>query len=326
MKTLHLSALAVAALLASTAAQALDNPKPGKLDQRVRYVNYSPANITSLWTTPGGIITLVFSPDETWFDTDSAELTDKKVIKEKTDGHVVVLKPETCLIKEPLTILMRRSNGEVRPYLFQIQTVPAVCRPAANGLVSSVSMSVDSDVSGPGGARFSEEALGPNANVQYAVIFRYPADEAAKRRADRRTAAEKWKREEAKHILEQSTSWDTKDPYSGERNFRYFWRGYASMQPRWVWSNGYSTSIVFPGLQRVPTFAYMGPDGKEVVETNFSMHADTVILPNTHQLWILRDGEQVVGEIAFPSWDVVSSTPGTGTNSPYVQVKVRRHP
>jgi type IV secretion system protein VirB9 len=325
------TATALTSILA-TSAYALDNPKPGKHDQRVRYVVYDPDNVTPIWTVPGGIITLIMAKDETKWDIGASEITDKKTIKYDNDGNIVILKPQTCLIDEPVTILMRKEGQPYpRPYLFEIHTIPETCSSQKQDSTANVAFQkVDdgnnsSSIEAAGGSRISKDALGPDANVQYAVIFRYPSDEAARRRAEERAAQERWRKAEAKRILQQSVSWNTKDPYSGERNYHYFWRGYTSMTPRWVWDNGFSTAMVFPGLQRIPIFAYMGPDGKETVETNFSMHGDTVILPNTHQEWILRDGEQVVGEVWDSAWNVVGSTPGTGTNSPYVEVKVKGH-
>jgi hypothetical protein len=36
-----------------------------KEDARVRYVDYDPANVVDLWTTPGAILTIEFADDET---------------------------------------------------------------------------------------------------------------------------------------------------------------------------------------------------------------------------------------------------------------------
>ena len=37
----------------------------GKHDSRIRYVDYDPANIVDIWTTPGAILTIEFAADET---------------------------------------------------------------------------------------------------------------------------------------------------------------------------------------------------------------------------------------------------------------------
>ena len=149
------------------------------------------------------------------------------------------------------------------------------------------------------------------------MVYRYPGDEAEKRRAAARTAAERWKKERANRILQASTTFDTKDPYSGDRNLRYMWRGDAGLMPRWVWDNGYSTAFVFPGQQRVPSLYYVAPDGKESTAT-YSVHGDTIIATGTAREWRLRDGNTVI-EVWDLAYNPVGSTPGTGTASPLVQ-------
>ena len=55
MKTPLLTLTAIAVAVASPAL-ALEKPVPGKEDARVRYVDYDPANVVDLWTTPGAIL------------------------------------------------------------------------------------------------------------------------------------------------------------------------------------------------------------------------------------------------------------------------------
>ena len=64
MKTPLLTLTAIAVALASPVF-ALEKPVAGKQDNRIRYVDYDPANVVDLWTTPGAILTIEFADDET---------------------------------------------------------------------------------------------------------------------------------------------------------------------------------------------------------------------------------------------------------------------
>ena len=212
-------------------------------------------------------------------------------------------------------MLTNLPNGQLRRYTMQIETKPTGVR-RSNSRPSTASATTGDPP--PGNLRYvSQDALGPAADVDYSAVYRYPGDEAEKRRAAARTAAERWKKERANRILQASTTFDTKDPYSGERNLRYMWRGDTSLMPRWVWDNGYSTAFVFPGQQRVPSLYYVAPDGKELTAT-YSVHGDTIIATGTAHEWRLRDGNTVI-EVWDLAYNPVGSTPGTGTASPLVQ-------
>ena len=197
------------------------------------------SNIVDLWTTPGAIMTIEFAPDETIA---GVAVSDSHVLKADKRKNFLILKPEGCLIPEPMVVLTNLPSGELRRYSIQIETHPTVCQ--MPGPVRTASATDDPP---PGNLKYiSTDALAEGADVDYSVVYRYPGDEAAKRRAAARAAAESWRKEEANRILTASTTFDTKDPYSGERNLRYMWRGDIGLMPRWVWDNGYSTAFVFP--------------------------------------------------------------------------------
>ena len=311
MKTPLLTLTAIAVAVASPAL-ALEKPVPGKEDARVRYVDYDPANVVDLWTTPGAILTIEFAADETIA---GVAVSDSHVLHSDKRENFLILKPEGCLIPEPIVVLTNLPNGKLRRYTMQIETTPQVCGEQKPVITASAATTGDPP---PGNLRYiSPDALGPEADVDYSVVYRYPGDEAEKRRTAARAAAEKWKKEQANRILQASTTFDTKDPYSGDRNLRYMWRGDAGLMPRWVWDNGYSTAFVFPAQQRLPSLYYVAPDGKESTAT-YSVHGDTIIATGTAHEWRLRDGNTVI-EVWDLTYNPVGSTPGTGTVSPLVQ-------
>jgi len=52
------TALSCVALAAP--AVALEIPKPGNLDNRIRYVPYEPGNVVDPWTVPGAVMVVEF--------------------------------------------------------------------------------------------------------------------------------------------------------------------------------------------------------------------------------------------------------------------------
>ena len=234
-----------------------------------------------MWTTPGAILTIEFADDETIA---GVAVSDSHVLHSDKRKNFLILKPEGCLVPEPIVVLTNLPNGQLRRYTMQIETRPQVCGEQKPVITASATTGGPP----PGNLRYvSQDVLGPAADVDYSVVYRHPGDEAEERRAAARAAAERWKKERANRILQASTTFDTKDPYSGDRNLRYMWRGDAGMMPRRVWDNGYSTAFVFPGQQRVPSLYYVAPDGKESTAT-YSVHGDTIIASGTAREWRLR--------------------------------------
>ena len=313
----RLLSLTALSLALAGPALAIEEPQPGKQDSRIRYVDYDPANIVDIWTTPGAIMTLEFAADETIAGVAVSDSDRLKVDKRK---NFLILKPRLCLQPEPIVVLTNLPDGSLRRYSFQIETHPEVCEPPAarpSASATPVSATTNDPPQQQGNIRYiAADALADGSNTDYVVQFQYPSDEAAKRRAAAHVAAERWRKEKANRILASTTTFDTKDPYSGERNLRYMWRGDISLMPRWVWDNGYSTAFVFPGQQRMPSLYYVAPDGKEST-ASYSVHGDTIIATGTARQWRLRDGDTVM-EIFDLSYNPVGSTPGTGTASPLV--------
>ena len=101
-----------AVLLTLTApAYALEKPRPGKADSRIRYVNYNPNNIVELWTTPSGIMEIQFGADERVPEGNVA-VADGANIGRKTRGNFLYLKLAKCI--QPQLMLVRFRSGRLR--------------------------------------------------------------------------------------------------------------------------------------------------------------------------------------------------------------------
>lgn len=315
---------AVVVAIAPGTAMALQQPMPGKADSRIRTVNYSPTDVVNIYSTPGAVMSIQFGEGEKVTNVASS---DSHTLNAKPVDNVLFLKFEGCMVPEPMLVLTRQANGKLRHYAFQVETVPQVCSPAGAGTAARSMINASTTASPLDGHQnqnlklIGEDALSAGHDIDYSVNFKYPGDEAARKREAALAAAARWRKTEADRILKAATRWDTRDPYSGNRNLRYMCRGDAGLMPRWVWDNGYSTVFVYPGLQRMPSLYYVAPDGKELTAT-YSVHGDTIIAQGTAQEWRVRDG-LTVEEIWNLTYNPVGSTPGTGTASPIVQRVLR---
>ena len=217
MKTPLLTFTAIAVALASPAS-ALEKPTPGKSDSRVRFVDYNASDVVDLWTTPGAILTIEFADDETIA---GVAVSDSHVLHSDKRKNFLILKPEGCLVPEPIVVLTNLPNGQLRRYTMQIETKPQVCgehgrsspprrQPATHRraiCVTSLRTRWD--------------------RPQRRLLGSVPLPRRRGRKAPRGGAhrGREVKKERAKRILQASTTFDTKDPYSGDRNLRYMWRG-----------------------------------------------------------------------------------------------------
>lgn len=303
-----------------TSAYALQRPTPGHADGRIRYVAYDPGNVVELWSAPGAVMVIQFADDETVVD---VAASDSHTLASQPRQNFLFWKFKGCMIPQPVLVLTHRGNGAMRRYDFQVETRPDVCQThtaAASNVVAINTANANTDQ--PGDLRYiSHDALADGADVSYTVVFRYPGDEALRRKAAWEAAEALAEKRETALLLEQQSSYLTANPYTGFRNYRYIARGDRSLVPQYVFDNGYSTAFVFPDQQRMPSLFKINPDGKEAT-ANYSVHGDTIIATGTAQEWRLRDGQTVL-EIYDWGYTNTGSTPGTGTVSPYVRRDIK---
>jgi type IV secretion system protein VirB9 len=289
VKILLLSGVLLSGLIAGQ-ARAEQIPIGGSYDSRMRYVAYNPGQVVHLSTIIGATMVVSFAPSET---VTSVAETDSLHLAAVPKGNYLFLKPSAALTLQPVIVLTQRSDGSLRRYVFEIETVSSPS--TANG----------------------------TDGVFYSVQFTYPADEAAAEAAQE--AAEAAKIEQLNELaLQRATqnaalsllNAERTNPFVGPRNYKYVARGDHSLAPVAVWDNGYSTVLQFADNARIPAFFVIDPDGEEAT-ASYSVNGDIVQIGQTVREFRLRDGNTVLN-IYNLGFDSVGGNPGTGTTSPQV--------
>ncbi len=350
MKTTPLACTALTLVLGMS-AHAEQVPVPSRYDSRIGELIYRPNDVFKIWSAPAAAMMLRFSDDET-FDAGVAADGCLQNYQPPAEGkpepcalsiqprsNVVYLKFRKCMIPQMLLITMKTAAGKLRPYNFEVHTEPMICGDDAapakpDGgvkLVSSANAATMPSDIGAGDLKYiSTEALTQRAPepVHYSIAFRYPGDEADKRKESASARRKREKEEAVSAALSREVDFATRDPFSGNRHVRYFGRGSSTIMPRNAWDNGYLTAMVFPDLQRMPSIYRLAKpeqgctlDGKEGT-ANYTVRGDTMILTGTEHSWCLRDGDNVV-QIWNLDYSPLGSTPGTGTASPDVERVVK---
>jgi type IV secretion system protein VirB9 len=296
MRPIVWALLCASALVSSAWAE--EYPIPGRQDARMRYLAYDPNQVVHLSTAVGATLVVGFGPKET---VTAVAVTDSKDLKAMPKGNFLFFKSQEALALQPVIVLTSTEGGEMRRYVFEITTVPA-------------------------------QSLAANApGIYYSVQFTYPADEAARQRAQAEAQAAKEQAEAqaraaqlqlqaAHHQMERQA----RDPLSGDRNWHYVAQGNRSLLPLEVFDNGYSTVFRFPGNVRIPSVFVINPDGKEATP-NYAVKGDLVQVESVARGWRLRDGNTVLA-VWNQAFDPVGRNPETQTTSPNVQRVIRDAP
>jgi type IV secretion system protein VirB9 len=137
-------------------AYALDVPKPGKNDRRVRYVDYTPGEVVKLVAHFGYQINIVFAEGETVLPK-GVFMGDGEAWKFATKGNNMFIKPKEENGQTNMTVMTTR-----RTYTFDLTS------------------------------HWSKKNRSSSADMYFQVNFRYPAEDAAKAAAS--TAAQAAKR------------------------------------------------------------------------------------------------------------------------------------
>ena len=316
-------------------------------DPRVGCFDYREDEVYRLWTAPEATILVKLATGETIDAVTGADVCPPSA-KDKADDHAncsisagprgnfLFLKFWRCSIPVPLQMNTKTADGKPRMYNFEVHTEPQICNePAANAeptkrdwqMVRSAEAAGVDVPAGTTNLKYVTNraalTVGAKNPILYSAKFRYPEDEADKRRE---TAKERRKREDQEKVtrlLDQEVDFATHDPWRGDRNYTYKVRGSSQLRPAWGWDNEYSTALVFPGMQTgavlyrviVPD-DYVCKDDDPPVEqeqlAHYDMRGDTMIITGTAKVWRLRAGDKVI-DICNLNYNPIGSTPGSGT-------------
>lgn len=310
-----------AALFSAPAAMAMQQPWPcSESEKRIRCVSYDQAQVVRVPAVVGGSLAIEFSEGETIEDasvSDNGLLTGEgssprsflpvgagqspatadRNLQMSRRKNFLFLKPLRELAAQSVNVVTVNAEGKVRPYSFQLETRPGGMGPEVDDTV-------------------------------FRLRFRYPADEAAVRRARWEAQREARDARAAADRLRQHT-------ISGEtvRNARYDGQGTAadraalapssgSTEPA-MWDDGHRTYLRYAGNRRVPMVYQILPDGREGVvgqsaDADPTTHGTLVTAHGVFPALKLRDGKAVLC-IRNAGWDGGQGrNPGTGTVSPDV--------
>jgi type IV secretion system protein VirB9 len=272
-------ALAVVAALTTFPVQALEIPASAKQDNRVRFVSYQPYNITRIVGTIRSSVQVEFAPDE---EIAHVALGNTVAWEVAPAGHILFLKPRENQPATNISVVTTRMDGSKRSYQMEL-----VVRDG----------SVDA-----------------GQNTYFYVKFRYPADEAQRKRLEneaRRRAAEAGYADQVLGIHEQY----------GPRNWRYSAQGSAAIEPQAVYDNGKVTTFTFVGNQEMPAIYIENSDGTESLVPK-TVQGDLVMVHALSRKFILRRGTDTLC-IFNEAYSSVGVDPGTNTTSPSVERVVK---
>ncbi|ACP22487.1 VirB9 type IV secretion protein (plasmid) [Sinorhizobium fredii NGR234] len=264
----------LSAALASPAV-ALDIPRGASQDSRVRFVDYQPYNITRIIGSLRSSVEVEFAADE---EIAHVALGNSVAWEVAPAGNILFLKPRENQPVTNISVVTTRRDGSTRSYQMELTV--------RDGKV---------DV---------------GQNTYFYVKYRYPADEAERRRqaaAARAIAAEA---KEADHVLALHEAY-------GPRNWRYSAQGSAVLEPQAVYDNGKITTFVFSGSSEIPAVYVENPDGTDKLVPK-SIDGDLVLVHQISRKFVLRSGREVLC-IFNEAYSRAGIDPGTNTTSPSVE-------
>ncbi|MGO8080508.1 P-type conjugative transfer protein VirB9 [Rhizobium leguminosarum] len=272
-----LIALLVAGL--STTALALDIPRGASQDSRIRFVDYQPYNITKIVGTLRSSVQIEFAADE---EIAHVALGNSVAWEVAPAGNILFLKPRENQPVTNISVVTTRRDGSMRSYQMELTV--------RDGTVEA------------------------GQNTYFYVKYRYPADEAERRKLDAAARAQAAQAGEADKVLALHEAY-------GPRNWRYSAQGSAALEPQAVYDNGKVTTFAFAGNQEMPAIYMENSDGSESLVPK-SVENNLVLVHAISRKFILRRGGDVLC-IFNEAYDRIGINPDTNTTSPSVERVVK---
>ncbi|KAF5881309.1 P-type conjugative transfer protein VirB9 [Rhizobium sp. PEPV16] len=273
MKQSVLIALLLAGL--STTASALDIPRGASQDSRIRFVEYQPYNITKIVGTLRSSVQIEFAADE---EIAHVALGNSVAWEVAPAGNILFLKPRENQPVTNISVVTTRRDGSTRSYQMELTV--------RDGSVEA------------------------GQNTYFYVKYRYPADEAERRRLDAAARAQAAQAGEADKVLALHEAY-------GPRNWRYSAQGTASLEPQAVYDNGKVTTFAFAGNQEMPAIYMENSDGSESLLPK-SVENNLVLVHAISRKFILRRAGDVLC-VFNEAYDRIGINPDTNTTSPSVE-------
>lgn len=266
----------------SSAALALETPRSALQDGRIRFVDYQPYNITKVVGTLRSSVQIEFAADE---EIAHVALGNSVAWEVAPAGNILFLKPRENQPVTNISVVTARRDGSTRSYQMELTV------------------------------RDGSVAVGQN--TYFYVKYRYPADEAERRRLDAAARAQAAQAGQADQVLALHEAY-------GPRNWRYSAQGAQALQPQSVYDNGKVTTFAFVGNQEMLAIYIENSDGSESLVPK-SVDGNLVLVHALSRKFILRRGGDVLC-VFNEAYDRVGINPETNTTSPSVERVVKAQP
>jgi type IV secretion system protein VirB9 len=160
------------AIMIGAAAHAAEEPRAGRLDARVRFVDYEPYQVVRVAGWLRHATQVEFAPDE---DVLQVAVGNAVAWEASPVGHILFLKPREHQPPTNMSVVTQKKDGTKRSYQLELATV-------------------DGD-------------LKSKQPPFFLVKYQYPADEALRRKAEAAARAEQQKTKDAERALASDDPW-----------------------------------------------------------------------------------------------------------------------
>ncbi|MGM4984719.1 P-type conjugative transfer protein VirB9 [Rhizobium sp. 11_C7_N12_5] len=263
----------------SSPALALETPRGAPQDGRIRFVDYQPYNITRVVGSLRSSVQIEFAADE---EIAHVALGNTVAWEVAPAGNILFLKPRENQPVTNISVITTRRDGSTRSYQMELTVRDG---PVAAG-----------------------------QDTYFYVKYRYPADEAERRRQDAAAHAQAAQAGQADQVLALHEQ-------HGPRNWRYAAQGSTALEPQAVYDNGKITTFAFSANQEMPAIYMENSDGTESLVPK-SVDGELVLVHAISRKFILRRGGDVLC-VFNEAYDPAGINPDTNTTSPSVERVVK---
>jgi type IV secretion system protein VirB9 len=263
----------------SSPVLALETPRGAPQDGRIRFVDYQPYNITRVVGSLRSSVQIEFAADE---EIAHVALGNTVAWEVAPAGNILFLKPRENQPVTNISVITTRRDGSTRSYQMELTV--------------------------------RDGSVAAGQDTYFYVKYRYPADEAERRRQDAAAHAQAAQAGQADQVLALHEQ-------HGPRNWRYAAQGSTALEPQAVYDNGKITTFAFSANQEMPAIYMENSDGTESLVPK-SVDGELVLVHAISRKFILRRGGDVLC-VFNEAYDPAGINPDTNTTSPSVERVVK---